>query len=448
MREDFETIAAIATARGRGAIGVLRISGPQTKEVLDKVFRARKGMKSEKFGSFRLRFGSFTSASGETIDSGLAFFAKGPKSYTGEDYAELFCHGNPLILEEVLNSVLKSGASPAKPGEFTRRAFLMGKMDLTQCEGVDELIRANSVAYAGAAFRLQDGELRRKLEPLAESLNKVFAHMQGAIEFPEDIIEDRGKWLSESKKAIEILKGILKDSKTSAKVKDGLRVAIAGRPNAGKSSLFNFLLKEERALVTKVPGTTRDVLQGELEIAGLNIIIYDTAGLREAKGKIEALGVAKAEKILEDSDAVIWLFDGQKKISAKEKEELNCWRAKKPVLALVSKSDLGSAQEGFLSCSSLSGEGAELIRAFLKEQAEELLKDHEDLILLKARHEKLLKEALASLKKVCSGLEKGAFSELVASDLETGLEKIWEVTGRVTPNEILDIVFGEFCVGK
>lgn len=448
MREDFETIAAVATARGRGAIGVLRISGPRTKEVLDKVFHAKKGMKAEKFGSFRLRFGSFTNASGETIDSGLAFFAKGPKSYTGEDYAEFFCHGNPLILKEVLDSALKAGASPAGPGEFTRRAFLMGKMDLSQCEGVDELIRANSTAYASAAWRLQNGDLRRKLEPLAERLNKVFAHMQGAIEFPEDIIEDRGKWLSEAKKAIEILKGILKDSKTSAKVRDGLRVAIAGRPNAGKSSLFNFLLKEERALVTQVPGTTRDVLQGELEIAGLNIVLYDTAGLRNAKGKIEALGVAKAREILENSDALIWLFDGQKKISAKEKAEVSAWSARKPVLALTSKSDLGGSNEDSPACSTLSGEGADLIRAFLKDQAEKILKGSEDLILLKARHEELLKKALSNLKKACDGLAKGAFSELAASDLEKGLENIWEVTGRVTPNEILDIVFGEFCVGK
>lgn len=447
MREAFETIAAVASARGRGAIGVIRISGPQTKEVLDKAFCSRKGLKAEKFGSFRLRFGNIRNASGDFIDSGLAFFAKGPDSYTGEDYAEIFCHGNPFLTEEILRSLQAAGAHAAKPGEFTRRAFLTGKMDLSQCEGVDELIRANSKAYAGAAWRLQDGSLRRKLEPIAETLNRVFAHMQGAIEFPEDVGEDNKKWLATLKECAEDLKGILKDSKTSAKVKDGLRAAIAGRPNAGKSSLFNSLLKEERALVTTVAGTTRDVLQGELEIGGVNVILFDTAGLRTAKGKIEALGVEKAKEIMDASDCVIWLTDGAKKLSLKEKEEIAYWSERKPLLAIRSKSDL--KPEGVLpGCSAITGEGLEKIREFLEKLSYDLLRGHEDLILLKARHEELLSAALESLEKACAGLRRGAFLELAASDLETSLENIWEVTGRVTPNEILDIIFGEFCVGK
>jgi tRNA modification GTPase len=448
MQAAFDTIAAVATARGRGAIGVLRISGPLTEKVLDGLFASKSGKKAATFGSFKLRFGDFSNAAGERVDSGMVFFAKSPKSYTGEDYAELFCHGNPLIMEELLRAALALGAVPAKPGEFTRRAFLNGKMDLSQCEGVDELVRANSPAYAGAAWRLQNGGLRRRLEPLAESLNKVYAHLQGAIEFPEDVDEDREKWLAELKKAEAVLKDILKNAKTSAKVKDGLRAAIAGRPNAGKSSLFNCLLREERALVTQVPGTTRDVLRGELEIGGLSVILSDTAGLRKAKGKIEALGVEKARENLEEADVILWLVDGNKKLTAREKEEIAFWSARKPLLAVSSKSDLNVAENGLPACSSLSGEGIDKIRDFLRKQAEEILKDHEDLILLKARHEKLLKSALANLGKAREGLEKKAFSELVACDLGEGLENIWEVTGRKTPDEILDIIFGEFCVGK
>ena len=449
MQAAFDTIAAAATARGRGAIGVLRISGPMTEKVIDGLFSAKAGLKATDFGDFKLRFGSFRDAEGETLDNGLVFLAKAPKSYTGEDYAELQCHGNPFIMEKLLAAALSFGAVAAPPGEFTRRAFLNGKMDLTECEGVDELIRASSSKYASAAYRLQQGGLRKKLEPISESLSRVYAHIQGAIEFSDDVGENRSAWASALESAVASLREILASAELSKKVREGLLVAIAGKPNAGKSSLFNALLEEDRALVTSVAGTTRDTLSAELEIAGLNVILMDTAGLRKAKGEVEALGVERSLKNIENADAVIWLSDSTKKLTAKEMETIEAWRAKKPLLLLSSKSDLGDAKiKGARSVSCVTKEGLREVRDFLFRTARDILAGHEDVILLKARHQELLKTALASCEKARAGIEPGGYLELCAEELGAALESVWEVTGRTTPNEILDIIFREFCVGK
>ena len=337
MQAAFDTIAAIATARGRGAIGVLRLSGPMTESVMDKLFSSASGRKTAGFGNFKLRFGDIKNSLGEPIDSGLAFFSRAPKSYTGEDYAEIFCHGNPVILEKVLESALHSGAIIAPPGEFTRRAFLNGKMDLTQSEGVDELIRASSEKHLSAAWRLQRGDLKAKLEPISEKLSRTFAHIQGAIEFSDDVADDAAAWKRSVSEAIGEIKELLKNAEVSAKLRDGLIVAIAGKPNAGKSSLFNALIKEDRALVTKVAGTTRDTISAELEVSGLNVTLLDTAGLRKAKGTVEALGVERAIETLEKADAIIWTIDGTKKPSAAEEKEIKKWQAVKPVLVLTTK---------------------------------------------------------------------------------------------------------------
>lgn len=450
MQAAFDTIAAIATARGRGAIGVLRLSGPMTESVMDRLFAARSGRKAKAMGDFRLRFGDLLNASGEAIDSGLAFFARAPKSYTGEDYAEIFCHGNPAILEKLLASALCSGAVAAPPGEFTRRAFLNGKMDLTQCEGVDELIRANGEKHLSAAWRLQRGDLKAKLDPVSEKLSRTFAHIQGAIEFSDDVAEDTSTWKNAVSEAREEIGNILKNAEVSAKIRDGLIVAIAGKPNAGKSSLFNALINEERALVTNVAGTTRDTLSAELEVSGLNITLLDTAGLRKTRGTVEALGVARAIETLDKADAVIWTIDGTKKLSASEEKEIKKWQAVKPVLVLRTKSDLMENKDasGTTLSSAVSGEGLDVVREFLKTTAEKVLSGEENVILLKARHCELLKNALKNLKAAESGFASGEYLELCAKELELALASIWEVTGQKTPNEILDIIFGEFCVGK
>jgi len=401
-------------------------------------------------GDFRLRFGDLLNASGEAIDSGLAFFARAPKSYTGEDYAEIFCHGNPAILEKLLASALESGAVSAPPGEFTRRAFLNGKMDLTQCEGVDELIRANGEKHLSAAWRLQRGDLKAKLDPISEKLSRTFAHIQGAIEFSDDVAEDAASWKNSVSEAKAAIAELLKNAEVSAKIRDGLIVAIAGKPNAGKSSLFNALINEERALVTKVAGTTRDTISAELEVSGLNVTLLDTAGLRKTKGTVESLGVARAIENLGKADAIIWTVDGTKKTSAAEEKEIKKWQAEKPVLVLRTKSDLitdKDASNALLS-SAVSGEGLDEIKAFLKTTAEKVLSGEENVILLKARHSELLKEALKNLEAAESGLASGEYLELCAKELELALASVWEVTGQKTPNEILDIIFGEFCVGK
>ncbi len=450
MKAAFDTIAAIATARGRGAIGVLRLSGPMTASVIDRLFASGSGRKAKTMGNFRLRFGDLLNASGEAIDSGLVFFASAPRSYTGEDYAEIFCHGNPAILEKLLASAISSGAVAAPPGEFTRRAFLNGKMDLTQCEGVDELIRASGEKHLSAAWRLQRGDLKAKLDPVSEKLSRAFAHIQGSIEFSDDVAEDVSNWKRAVSEAREEIGNILKNSEVSAKIRDGLIVAIAGKPNAGKSSLFNALINEERALVTKVAGTTRDTLSAELEVSGLNITLLDTAGLRKTKAAVEALGVARAIENLDKADAIIWTVDGTKKMTPSEEREINKWQAEKPVLVLRTKSDLMKTKDasGALLSSSVSGEGLDEIRSFLKATAEKVLSGGESVILLKARHCELLKNALENLKAAESGLASGEYLELCAKELELALASIWEVTGQKTPNEILDIIFGEFCVGK
>ena len=450
MQAAFDTIAAIATARGRGAIGVLRLSGPMTESVMDRLFASRSGRKAKAMGDFRLRFGDLLNASGEAIDSGLAFFARAPKSYTGEDYAEIFCHGNPAILEKLLASALESGAVSAPPGEFTRRAFLNGKMDLTQCEGVDELIRANGEKHLSAAWRLQRGDLKAKLDPISEKLSRTFAHIQGSIEFSDDVAEDSSSWKNSVSEAKAAIAELLKNAEVSAKIRDGLIVAIAGKPNAGKSSLFNALIKEDRALVTKVAGTTRDTISAELEVSGLNVTLLDTAGLRKTKGTVESLGVARAIENLGKADAIIWTIDGTKKTSAAEEKEIKKWQDLKPVLVLRTKSDLitdKDASDALLS-SSVSGEGLDEVREFLKATAEKILSGEENVILLKARHSELLKEALKNLEAAESGFASGEYLELCAKELELALASIWEVTGQKTPNEILDIIFGEFCVGK
>ena len=438
MKAGLATIAALATAPFPGALAVIRISGTETGEILQKIFRPRH---PGAFRPFGLKTGDFVSPEGEILDSGLAVFMPGPNSYTGEDYAELNLHGNPLLAARVLEALINYGVRQALPGEFTQRAFLLGKMDLSQCEGVDELLRASNPAACRAAWRLQNGELRKQLENSSTLAKRTLAGLQGAIEFGDDVAENRPLWRANLETILKDLEKILATAGSARIARDGLCVVICGKPNAGKSSLFNALLCEERALVAKVPGTTRDVLSGEILLGNLPVKIYDTAGLRNAKGKVEAMSVKRSEETLKQADLIIYVADGRHPVPLEK-------RYRVPLIKLQSKADLQTPLlRGYTPFSSKTGEGLEAIKNLILKKGGALLKEGESLVALRARHLDLLKRGVKATK---SGLKNlgSPYLELVSEDVSDLVSSLGEITGETTPEEILDLIFREFCVGK
>ncbi|CAG1064769.1 tRNA modification GTPase MnmE [uncultured bacterium] len=451
-----DTIAAIATAQGEGGVGVIRISGPNALEVALRCFSV-KGPVEER----RLVYGSILGPAGERLDVGFLAWMPSPRSYTGEDVVEFHCHGGPLLLRQVLGAIVNAGARPAGPGEFTRRAFLNGKLDLTQAEAVIDIIRAQtSLSLSSARGRLEGG-LSRKVGLLKAPLVELLAHMEAELDFTEEEIdglppEEISSKLTEAASGVKRLLSTFAEGRA---LREGLKVLILGRPNAGKSSLLNVLLQEERAIVTPMPGTTRDVIEETLELRGMPVRLMDTAGLREAADEVEAIGVRLAKGRVEEAGLIIFVADLTADFSG-DIEILSGLPSAKTVIA-ANKLDLGSekiseamaAFEGFdvVPISATSEEGIEPLKDLIFEKAaggKAALEAPLGELVASIRHRDCLVKCLEALERAKGAVAAGLPRELVATDIRASIGSLGEITGETTSEDILDIIFSSFCIGK
>ena len=459
-----DVIAAVATGTNPTAIGIVRVSGEGCFALCERVFRAANGRPFAGQDPRKMIFGEMLDRDGQVIDQGLAVRFPGPNSYTGEDCAEFHCHGSPVVLRELLSALFAAGARQAQAGEFTKRAFLNGRMDLTQAEAVVDLIDAETAAGARNAAAQLEGGLRRTLEPIQDALLEITSRFYAVVDYPDEDIQDvRPEEIAAAlRDAAGRLDRLLDTCRRGQVLKSGVRTAIAGRPNAGKSSLLNALAGYERAIVTDIPGTTRDTVEESVLCGGVLLRLIDTAGIRETEDAVERLGVERSRQAIASAELVIVLIDGTGDITAEDREILALAQAAPRYLVASSKSDLlppgrsavfqmprdAGRPDAVLSISSVAPGGlrpleeavAELFPAGEPGEAGGLLTD--------ARQEDAARRALEAVRRALEALESGITPDAVLTDAEEALDALGELTGRTAREEIVSQIFSRFCVGK
>lgn len=442
-----ETIVAVSTPQGRGGIAVIRMSGSDSLSILSKAWR---GKAPADFQSHTVHLGWIVDSEGEDIDQVTAIFFKGPRSYTGEDVLEIACHGSPWIQQALLNRLIECGARAAAGGEFTRRAVINGRMDLAQAEGVADMIAASSKAMVRIASTQLKGEFSAHLEKLRKSLLDLGVLLELELDFSEEEVEfaDRRQLIALTEEILGVVRKLSSSFKAGNAFKSGVPVAIAGIPNAGKSTLLNALLGEEKAIVSDVPGTTRDLIEDCIEISGILFRFIDTAGLRETDDKVEKIGVDRARKKIEDAEIVLYLIDPTQNV-ARQLAVLNKIQMAQPVL-ISTKADISGAvsDEKCISISAKNGEGIDEIRNRLVELATKDFNPQQELVVTNARHYEALLKAEQPLERLLEGLVNGVSADFLAQDLREAHRYLGEITGAITSEEILHTVFARYCIGK
>lgn len=456
-RED--TIAAIATPPGEGGVGIVRLSGVDAEGIASRIFKRNSG-RPGRLESHKLYFGKICDTQdSKVVDQVLLTIMRRPRSYTGEDVVEIHCHGGPLIIRQVLGLVLREGARQAEPGEFTKRAFLNGRLDLTQAEAVLDVIRARTEKAAALALDQVGGALSHWVSVLREELLDILVQVEAAIDFPEEEIEllQRPQLAAKIDGLVQKLILISNTYSWGKLFRDGARVCICGRPNVGKSSLLNALLDEQRAIVTPIPGTTRDVIEEAVNLDGLPVVLWDTAGIRESADEVERAGINLTQQHLEKADAVLMVLDGSEDLSA-EDENLLAALCEKNLLIAINKSDLPARLNGrasklferhrrvqFISAKTGSGIGE------LKSSLRELLLDTEieaPVVITNERHRSALKRGCVALNNAANLLNEGLAPEFVAVELNETRKTLEEIVGIIHQDDILERIFANFCIGK
>lgn len=460
MQPANETIIALATAPGQGAIGVIRLSGGEAIAIVNKIFRG-KDLAAQ--ASHTLHFGRIVDPEtdgAQIVDEVVVSLYKGPKSYTGEDVVEISCHGSSYILQQVLALCIRHGAVPAKPGAFTQRAFLHGRMDLTQAEAVADLIASESAAAHTSAMHNLRGGFRKDLEVMREQLIQFSALIELELDFSQEDVEfaDRTQLYALVNRAIASTTALIQSFSLGNVIKKGAGVAITGKPNAGKSTLLNALLNEERAIVSEIAGTTRDTIEEALNINGVLFRLIDTAGIREhAADTIETIGIERSRQAIQQADVVICLFDAvTEPADAILQQAAEMRQQGKKYLLVANKADM--LQEG-TEPFTLSGETLIYISAREKQHLD-ILKQQlydtvvhdtvhtENTVVTNARHHAALQEVLRSLEDIRQGMDNNLPGDLLALDIRRCLHYLGEITGQVTTEDKLDYIFSKFCIGK
>lgn len=454
-----DTIAAISTPPGRGGIGIVRLSGPRATEIAAQLVALRQPLEHGRARLADVVEGSEDACSGEDsarIDEALVTWFAAPNSYTAEDVVEVAAHGSPVVLELLLKRALALGARLAEPGEFTERAFLSGRLDLTQAEAVRDLIEAQTLTQARQAASQMGGALSRRVAPLKHGLVELIALLEAGIDFAEDDVDVAPK--AEIARRIETLKPPLTALEESFAfgriVHDGLTLAIVGRPNAGKSSLFNRLVERERAIVTATPGTTRDLVTERISLGGIPLELVDTAGLREGQGEAEQMGIARSREALADAALVLVVLDATQPLNDEELRLLEAVQGR-PALVVMNKCDLASSDapvtdlEGVpaLRTSALTGEGIQLLRERILALATGGAAS-EPGMLTSLRHHQAITTALSALDDAAQANANGTPHEMILLDLYRVLWALDSLTGQTTSDDILNLIFSTFCIGK
>ena len=455
-----DTIAAISTPVGQGGIGIVRLSGAGALSIADRIFRSGNRRDPSAVPSRRMLYGHITDpADDHRVDEVLLSVMHAPKSYTGEDVVEINCHGGMVSIRNILELVLRQGARLAEPGEFTKRAFLRGRIDLSQAEAVLDIINAKTEESMKIASEQLGGRLTERLGELRQKLIEISAFAEAYIDFPEDEIETASKGemvkgLAEARNEISRLSDTFNEARF---FRDGLSVAIVGRPNVGKSSLLNTLLSKDRAIVTDLPGTTRDLIEDYLNIKGLPIRIMDTAGIRNSDEIVEQQGIRRSMQAIEHADFIIALFDGSEPHRQEDLDLMDIIKDKKAVV-VISKADLPlrlsvgtiMADGGpLLSLSTVTGEGVEQLKtAIIESNIHDWKEGHEGLVVTNMRHKTALDSAAESLQRAAGLLSGNEPLELFSIEMREALNRIGEITGAITTDDILDKIFSSFCIGK
>ena len=456
-----ETISAVITALGEGAVGIVRISGEQALAVGETLFKAASGKKLAEYKPNTMVYGHVYDQDGSLVDEVLAVFMQGPRSYTAEDVVEIQCHGGLQSLKKILQLTYAAGARPAEAGEFTKRAFLNGRIDLTQAEAVMDIIRSRSEASLKLAARQQQGQLAKELRGLRSALVDVVVNLEAVIDYPEEDIEDvtYGRVQESIASCNGAIDSLLAHAHTGKILREGLRTAIVGKPNVGKSSLLNALLKEERAIVSQYAGTTRDVIEEQLLLDGVPLVLADTAGIRSTEDFVEKIGVEKSRQLLQDAELVICVVDGSEGLTA-EDEAILATASGKPCVIIVNKSDLGLAvdleelkerfgQDKVMTLSAKTLTGVEAFSAWLKDYvygSEGALSD--GAYVQNARQERLLREARQSLEDASQAAAAMLPYDCIEIDVRTAIDLLGEITGDTVQDEIINEIFSRFCIGK
>jgi tRNA modification GTPase len=442
-----ETIAAISTPPGEGAIALVRISGPAAVSIAEKIFRGKK--RPSRFASHIQYFGDIVTESGGLIDEVMMSIHRAPASYTGEDIVEISCHGGTLVTAKVLEACLHAGARGARPGEFTERAFLNGKMDLTQAEAVIDLIRARTDLALRSATEQLEGKLGEQIKGIRDSLVDLLAHVEASIDFSEEgIAPDEGNSLRvRLDSAREQIAALLATADHGRILRDGVRVVIYGATNAGKSSLLNRLLGYERVIVSDAPGTTRDTIEETVNLCGVPVRLLDTAGLRTSTSDIEREGIARTERSLQKADLRLHIVDRNAAPPAHFEQNANGNE-----LLVLNKSDLSEHPEwkdtNALRVSCVTGDGlGDLENEILSRISKQNLRP-ENALAINMRHRDCLRRALEACDRARKTLDETFSPEYLSVDLNEALEAVGEVIGTVGVEQILDSVFGQFCIGK
>lgn len=451
-----DTIAAISTAPGEGGVGIVRISGKDAFKVAGKLFRPSR-QKDWLAESFRVHYGHVVDGTGRVIDEVLLTVMKSPRTYTREDVVEINCHGGMVPLRETLRAVLAAGARMAQPGEFTRRAFLNGRLDLTQAESVIDVIRSKTEASLRVALSQLEGRLSARIRDVQDRVLGLLAGLEAAIDFPEDDIDEKTilQLTENAQGVISDLDRLIESAGTGRIYREGIKTVIAGRPNVGKSSLLNALLGRERAIVTDVPGTTRDVIEEAINIKGFPLVLMDTAGLREARDLVERIGVERTREFLAAADLILMVVEASMGITGEDREILGQIDMSRALL-VINKTDLGknrvfSIPDGIpvVEVSALTGEGLERLEDKIVEiAAGGAITSSESVIVSSARQEDALRRAREHMAEFMSSVREGLPADLLSIDVRNSWEALGEITGSTVTEDLLDRIFKDFCIGK
>ena len=455
----FETIAAISTPRGEGGIGIIRISGDDSFEILNKIFKAKNPNKD--LGFYKFNYG-FIYDGDYMLDEAMTVRMKGPKTYTCEDVVEINCHGGYLVTQKILELVLKKGARHAEKGEFTKRAFMNGRIDLSQAEAVMDIIQGKTEKSISLSLEQLRGDLRDKIQNLKKLLLDVTAHVNVVLDYPEEgIDEPLPAHLRDNLENVHTeINKLINSYDKGKKIKEGIKTAIIGKPNVGKSTLLNSLLKEERAIVTHIPGTTRDIIEEVINVRGIPLVLVDTAGIRETEDLVENIGVEKSKEIIEKSDLILFVLDASRELEKDDHQIIELIRENnKKAIILLNKIDLSRkvTRENIdffdgeiLEISAKEETGIEemeerIYNYILKEDVED---SSEKLVITNIRHKSALEKTKEAVENIFETIDSEMPMDLISVDLKEALDSLSEITGEISSEDILDHVFSNFCVGK
>ncbi len=453
-------IASISTAPGIGGIGIVRMSGKDCFNVLDKFFRPKNKQKIEDIKGYSIKYG-FIIENNEIVDEVLVSYFKAPKSYTTENMCEINTHGGNLVIRKILDICLKNGATLAEPGEFTKRAFLNGRIDLLQAESVVDIINSKSEREMKTSVKQLEGVLSKKIKDIKQEILDILVNVDVSIDYPEYDVEDvTNNEIFNMLNNVQMKLENLEKSFDSGKIiKEGIKTAIIGKPNAGKSSLLNSILKEDRAIVTEYEGTTRDTIEEFVNINGIPLKLIDTAGIRDAKDEVEKIGIIKSKEIAKDADLIIAIFDSSKELTKEDYEILDIVKNKN-VIIVLNKSDLKQVldekdnnfvniTENIIKISALNGEGLDKIGSIISKMFNfnEINLDNE-VIITNLRHKNLISNAINNVTKAKNAIQDNMPVDIIAIFINDILEDLGKITGETVTDDIINEIFSKFCLGK